>query len=201
MLPNSAVEAQGTRYSITDMGLGVAHDINNSAQVVGEWVPDSVAFHGGFYWDKNRGRENVVILNENSGILSINDSGEAVLSNAGKHPPKGFIWDSTNGGIKEIFIFPKAINNSGYVTGYTGDGPGGGDLAVVWDETNGIQAIGGGINGNGLDINDSGQVAGKMNAGGILKGFIWDNSNGLQIIPTLGKDSAEGEAEGINNSG
>ena len=37
VLPNSDVEGQVARYSITDIGLGIAYDINNNGQVVGQY--------------------------------------------------------------------------------------------------------------------------------------------------------------------
>jgi probable HAF family extracellular repeat protein len=190
VLPGNDVEGQVTRYSITDLGPGIAQDINNNSQVVGTWYPDPSG--GGpkcFYWDSIRGRENIDLP---GAFESINDSGEAVSSTR-------YIWNSTDGEIEEIPIFPRAINNFRHVVGWTGGGPGGGDMAVVWDDTNGIQAIDGGINGNGLDVNDVGKVVGRMSADGQLNGFIWDSSNGLQIIPTLGGNSAE--ANSINNLG
>jgi probable HAF family extracellular repeat protein len=185
------------QYIVTDLGDGIAFDINNNGQVVGTWEHPQGGGES-FYWDSIRGRENID-LGGSGGFLGINDVGEAIQNNLGGHPPKGRIWNSITEVVKDIPVFPKAINDSAYVTGWTGGGPGGGNLAVVWDDTNGIQPVAGGINGIGYDVNDYGEVVGEYSIDGQQYGFIWDSSNGLRNIPTLGGDRAEALA--INNLG
>ena len=187
-----------TEYSITDLGPGIAMDINQSGQVVGQYSPDGLR-NSGFYWDSATGRENVDIDGDD-GFLGINDNGEAVQLDYGS-PPTSRIWNSSNGITEEVPIFGRAINDSRSVTGWITGGPSLEDTtAVVWDETNGVQAIGGGIEGSGRDINDYGQVAGiAANSTGAFDAFLWDEINGLHYIPTLG--GTTGGAYGINNLG
>jgi hypothetical protein len=56
LAPGSIIAQQ---YTITDLGPGIAMDINNRGQVAGNFQPDPPSSEMGFYWDSVRGRENI----------------------------------------------------------------------------------------------------------------------------------------------
>jgi probable HAF family extracellular repeat protein len=190
----SLVSTSGaTNYIVTDLGPGVARDINNLGQVVGSYFPSPLGFQKGFFWDSIGGRENLD-FGQNSGFESINDSGEAVCW-GWPLSAKGLLWNSTTGVTIDIPIWPQAINNARQVAGVSEN-----FFSAIWDSGNGVQVFGDGRNDQPWDINDYGQVVGAMaTSTGIVHGFIWDDLNGLQDIGTLGGYSVV--AHSINNIG
>jgi len=103
------------------------------------------------------------------------------------------------------YSYATGINENNQVVGHSGDSVNF-DRAFIWDDVNGMQALGMLGDGNfsyAYGINDSGQVAGAayIDAGGYeSRAFTWDSVNGMQSLGTL-DDGSFSEGDAINNNG
>jgi probable HAF family extracellular repeat protein len=117
----------------------------------------------------------------------------------------GYLW-TPSGGMQVLpnlggqTVNPRAINDSGQVTGWTTPGTA---QAFLWTAAGGVQTLaslpGGGTYSQGLSINASGQVAGSAaDSLGGSRAVRW-TAAGVQDLGTPGTGDAV--AYGINDSG
>ena len=83
--------------------------------------------------------------------------------------------------------FAFAINRDGWITGYWGNGIiGPGNAAIIWKPDGSMVNLNddlSGINSQGLDINDLGQVTGWFGSISSPQPFIWDNGQVISDAP------------------
>lgn len=183
MVPLAAIP----QYELINLGtLGGdyshASGINNSGQIVGR----STALDGstsGFYWDEIQGMQK--IAPSYSRAISINDSGQAVVTNSSTL----WIWDEDNGlttAVPNLFN-PHDMNNSGRVVGTLNGSP------FFWDPVTGLYMLSWGGN-SALGINDLGQIVGRRGSSAVL----WGETNELTtVLSDLGDNSLSRD---INNN-
>lgn len=191
-------------YSITDLGLGIAQDINDSGQVVGGLGTFQQQPLVPFLWSKNEGFTELGTFGGNYGIAQgINNLGQVVgaaTNTSGDY--LAFLWNETTGLIDlgtltspEVPFredFATAINDSGQVVGssfiYTG---------FLWTQSTGITEIPIYFPG---DINNLGQVVGSSGTPGSgTEAELWSESTGTTILPSFG--GYYSDASGINDLG
>jgi probable HAF family extracellular repeat protein len=189
-------------YQITDLGVGGAHGINDSGQVVG----------GEGLWDPTNGWQDLGTLPgyDFSIAYGINNSGQVVgYSEDAVGNIEAFLWDATNG-MQDLGHLPGfnyswayGINNSGQVVGGSGIIGTSFSHAFLWDASSGMQDLGtlGGNAGWAYGINSNGQVVGESRtASDAFHAFLWDATNGMQDLGIL-RGYSQSYADGINNSG
>ena len=179
-----------------DLGGTVAHDINDSGQVVG--TSDVGGTHA-VLWDPVIGMQDIA-----GGIAhGINNGGQVV----GESNSHAFLWDQI-GGTQDLGVLSGRItsiaydiNEAGQVVGWSGgNSP---DRAILWDPVEGIQNLGtlwAPVYGDGQSfaygINNDGQVVGQVQWGGgpsNCTAFLWDSVEGMrQIDGSLAYDINEG---------
>lgn len=171
----------GTLGGTNSIGLG----INSRGQVTGmddsEGVPPRT-----FLWDPVIGIRDLGNLggsNISSFGNDINDSGQVTGASTIDVGLRAFLWDPATGmqdlGTLGGFNSHGAgINAFGQVTGWSTTATGGGG-AFVWDPVTGMQDLNrmippgsGWILGQGLAINDTGQITGSGSFGGVERGFL-----------------------------
>lgn len=188
----------GTRYLGTLPGdtSSYAYGINNSGQVVGYSVG---RWYRAFVWDAIHGIQELQISGrEMSFAYGINDSSQVVGYTATASGfTSAFIWDQI-GGIRDIGLnYAWAINSKGQVAGELNG------HASVWNSDGTVLDLGtlpGCTNSVATSINDSGEVAGYSYAsGGILRGFLWRPSSGMQEL--IGIGGSNSKAWGVNVGG
>ncbi len=130
----------------------------------------------------------------------INDSGQIVgfsnlVSTTNRH---GFVYNG--GALTDLGIigsatdtYAYAINNSGQIVGNSGNAPFISDGTTMTDLTSVL-----GSSSDGYAINDSGAIAGQMNAGGGIHAFVYSGSTLIDIGALM---SGNSYAFGINDSG
>ena len=113
----------------------------------------------------------------NSSARGINNNGVVYgVSDVDEHTKGVFLWDAENG-MRPIITWstyygdtwePRAINDSGWIVGFTVDGITDQQRAFVWDPAEGFSFLG---YGAAWDINNAGQITGDLFAGGPL---LWN---------------------------
>lgn len=193
--------AYGVPYGIVDLGPGGAYGINEAGQVVGFSATTGRAF----LWDDGAMSSLETLGDEWSAAYAINQASQVVgTSPTGAGIPHAFLREDVVMADLGILGGPVSgahgINDAGEVVGYSDFA-----IAFIWDEANGMRAIGTLSDDNPLSvanaINNSGQVVGySATESGPVHAFVWDETNGIQDIGTLpGYDSSG--AYGINDSG
>ena len=145
-----------TELAGMDTWSSVAYDINNVSQVVG-CAGNSYDDCYAFLWSADAG---VTVIAEHADARALNDRGQVVgVTQAGQM----FLW-AANQGLAVIpkpdgcnGILPTGISNDGVVVGCL-DVDGRGE-AFAWTAENGFTTLGEGM---AFDINDSGQIAGRL---------------------------------------
>jgi probable HAF family extracellular repeat protein len=192
-------------YSVIDLGtLGgdvtTPYDINERGQIVGEsQTGDGTKTHA-FLWDPTTGMHDLGTLGGSSSAKSINDLGEVVGWSAipGLSSGLGFVW-RRGAGLRVLPPLPgqtssraAAINNHGQIVGWSK-----GTAPTFYTPTlwagNDVVNLGtvGGQSAEARDVNDRGQVLGKV--GSILAGpsVIWENG-AITEIGSLGQTDSSG---------
>ena len=99
--------------------------------------------------------------------------------------------------------FASAINRDDWITGYWGnDIVGPGNAAIIWKPDGSMVNLNddlAGINSQGLDINDFGQVTGWFGSITSPQAFVWDNGQVIELPLIPGGSTSKGR--GINNLG
>ena len=168
-----------------DLGGTVAHDINDSGQVVG--TSDVGGTHA-VLWDPVTGMQDIA-----GGIAhGINNGGQVV----GESNSHAFLWDQI-GGTQDLGVLSGRItsiaydiNDAGQVVGWSGGNST--DRAVLWDPIEGIQNLGtlwfapeGFGKSFAYGMNNNGQVVGQVIYGSSPSdsvAFLWDSVDGMQQI-------------------
>ena len=185
-----------------DESQGIA--INNAGQVVGNLHRQGDGYYTPFLWDSLNGMR---VIGDHATPFAINDAGQVVgQATALSNDYCAFLWDETNG-MQDLgtlsdnsYSGAYSINNLGQVVGYSFIYDVFDDQAWIWDNVNGMREIGGGAM-EGYDINNHGQVVGRMRTStGDAHAFLWDAVNGIQDLGTL-HDWEYSDAQGINDFG
>jgi len=138
------------------------------------------------------------------GAIDINDQGQVTGSSLGPAGQDAFTWSAKDGFV-QLGRFPTAyymeaiaINESGVVAGnaWWEDGTA---RPVIWTQAGQAQDIG--VSGAAQGMNDLGHVVGYASPpgySGIGEAFLWDATNGVTMLGTLGGTSSL--ANGVNKS-
>ncbi len=188
--------------------IGWAYDINNRGQIVGDLV-FSEGGGGGYRYTPADGVKGTAAKVEYLGymqVTALNDAGDVVgigYDVAGRNEP---VLCMDEGGMTPLprpadgrFWWPKAINNSGKVAGFTTNNwaP---TEAVLYEPGEGVQLLGFlkatiDAKSYGNDVNDAGQVVGQSTATRFAD-HAFRYAGGMQDLGTLGGDRSS--ATGIN---
>jgi len=171
--------ATSPAYTITDLGtLGGspnqsrAYGINNCGTTVGDSLPPASSFNHAFY-KKGATMTDIPSLGAEGSAYSLNSFGYTVGYSSASIGQRAFLWhDDDDDGISD----PGELNNF----------------------------LPAGAIGVAYEINDSNRVVGLVDASGGSSlsdsAFVWDATNGLQILPGVTGLSPT-RALGINNAG
>jgi probable HAF family extracellular repeat protein len=187
------------RWVITDLGPGVAVDINERGQVVGG---------GAWIWQKGEKAQLGTLGGPSSSVRAINNAGQVIGGSLTRKPAKGhsFLWQ--NG--KMIDLAPLgaiAINDRGQVVGAASTASGN-SHAFLW-ENGKLRDLGslGGPTSGAVAINNHGQIVGsadtKMkdrNGTSISHAFLWEKGK-MRDLGTLGRGYTNCGAADINERG
>lgn len=186
--------ACAAQYKMVDLGTYVkSMDLNENGQVVGI-VRDIQNYNPhAFIWDSVNGiRELKGLEGMKCGAMGINDSGQVVGWLDVQNESHMFLWDEKNGlndlgtfGVRNIC--PIGINNSGQIIGRydTSDWL---SVSFIWDQTNNQRHdIASTLSEDYVltQINDQGQVLGKIYGQDEITPFLWDGECDLQTNPSL----------------
>jgi probable HAF family extracellular repeat protein len=185
-LPLLRGQAQSVTYSITDLGtLGgtesKANGISNCGRVVGESSVTTSGLLHPFIWHDDDGdgvsdpgeMDDLGTFAGGTGTAyAVNASGSAVGNSLAANGPHTFLWHDNNGnGTSD----PGELQDLGTLPGDY--------ISTAWD------------------INDSSQLVGQSeNTDFEAHAFVWNQSAGMQQLPTLNQIEPT-VARGINNSG
>lgn len=214
-------ESSGMRelVALYSGGASWARSINATGQVAGVSHTADGQIRG-VIWDADGGIQSVgtFVGGDFSEGFAINDNG-LVVGRAGlfgvASPSQAFVWDSTSG-IQPVGpsygpggSTAYGVNNLGCVAGSFRTG--GGIHAFRWTESGGIEDLGGpsgqwGVWGEGVGINDAGQVVGWSKlADDTFRGLLWEPNGDMLDLNDLLDESGAGwtlaSAQGINNLG
>jgi len=205
LLASVAVASSGggtqvqARWAITDLGAGIAADINERSQVVGG---------GAFIWKDGKKTQLGTLGGPSSSAARINDQGQVIGGSLTRKPARGhaFIWQDgkmtdlgTLGGRRSG---ARALNNRGQVVG-SSTTTSGREHAFLWQKGK-MRDLGtlGGPNSIALALNEHGQVVGSSDtASGHQHAFLWQKGK-MRDLGTLGGAYAAGSgAVAINERG
>ena len=171
--------ATSPAYTITDLGtLGGspnqsrAYGINNCGTTVGDSMPPASSFNHAFY-KKGATMTDIPSLGAEGSGYSLNSFGYTVGYSNASIGQRAFLWhDDDDDGVSD----PGELNNF----------------------------LPAGAIGVAYEINDSNRVVGLVDTSGGSSlsdsAFVWDSTNGLQILPGVTGLSPT-RAQGINNAG
>jgi len=202
---NAADGVQPLQQPGAYQGTGAALAINNPGQVAGiSWFRDgSDAWTlRGYLWTPGSGFQP---LSDSSPSIpyGINDSGQVTGQVGEGASARAFLW-SQSGGMQDLGTLPgggasggSAVNASGQVAGWAYDSAN--TLhGIRWTAAGDMQDLGG-TNTLAMGITDSGAVIGKTDVNGSERGFLWTETNGMQILPgtTYGAHALGINAKGL----
>ena len=209
--------AQAQEYDFYDLGtlggsLSQAYAVNDAGQVVGWSMINSNPNQAqAFLWDTDSGLVNLgtAMGVSFSSAYGISESGQiAGEAYFGGSAPHAFYWDGSSitnlqtlGGARS---YAYGVNDAGQVVGKA-QASSGDYQPFYWDTgLSGMQPLQN-ATGRAQAINNAGQVTGSFEtaageAGGFDRAFVWDNTNGVQILQP---SEAEKEtfAQAINGQG
>lgn len=186
----------------------LAHDINNSSQVVG-YSRTSLGEYHAFLWSAKKGMIDLGTLGGNeSQARAINDRGQVIgISRIATGEWRAFLWTSKSGMVNlgsfggETFALD--INNQGVVVGYSMDGSGT-ILPFRWSTADGMESLaipGNNSYGIARGINNSGEIVGSgypyPPPPTEQHGFFWTEKDGMVDLGSL--DNSWTEARKINS--
>ena len=184
-------EASALNYTVTNLSLSYANDINNSGQVVG-----SLQTPNGIWPFLNNNGTRSMLDSSTGTATSINNSGRSVgtistwVNNGvyrGDYDRATILPGMNLGTLGGNYSYASAINDVGQVAGYSTTTPG--EVhATLWSggATNDLGTLGG-TTSIANDINNSGRVVGFSSLAGdsISHAFFYNNVT-MQDIGTLG---------------
>src|SRR6202140_1939311 len=172
-----------------------ASGINNSGAVVGLSFTSTYMQHG-FLWTQGGGMQDLtpdLTSNVGATAMAINSSNQVTgyyVPN-GSSSTQGFLWTQAGGlqSLGSAGTLAYDINDSGTVVGQT-PAANGNRHAFSWTQARGIKNLGtlGGGQSSALSINSRGWIVGTSltNSGtGLLHGFLWTPSGGMQDFTAL----------------
>jgi len=195
--PNGGLQWLGTLGNYPS----AANAVNASAAVVG--ISHNVAQQAhAFLWTQATGMQDLtpdVISPLGSVATGINSSNEVVgyYYPDGSTKVEGFTWTQA-GGLQNLGpagTLPMAISDSGTVVGQAPNAAGQ-KRAFSWTQSGGMVDLGtlGGGSSTALGINDKGWIVGtsltSATTGGLVHGFLWTPSAGIQDFTTLANFAA-----------
>jgi probable HAF family extracellular repeat protein len=192
-------------YTLTDLGKGLASDINSSGQVAGTDYYSSPV--GAILWTGTTPAILGSLLGGAfSGVSGLNDTGQVIGTSSltGGEMRHATIWNGTAvtdlgtlGGSSSSAI---GINNSGQVVGWSHTS---GDLSVhatVWSGATltDLGTLAGGMYSEARDINSSGEIVGVSSSGVRNLATVWSRGS-VSSLGTLG--GLHSYANSVNDSG
>jgi probable HAF family extracellular repeat protein len=192
-------------YEIIDLGAATggiestARGINDSGQVVGEWI--EIGSTHAFLWDRGQVTDLGMLGSGPTAVaFGINNSGQIT----GGSFDSAFLWEngvmSRLGTVGYQASVGKAINASGDVAGYASNTNqpshsfiyhNGAMTEILAPTTGSVLAYG---------ISDARQVVGTYAGASSLRAFIWQDGVTTDLISVFGEENG-GVAWGVNNLG
>ena len=150
--------------------------------------------NGTFRWSGAYGINNI---GQVVGFWDDNDNGGLYISSFSWMPGTGFDRVEGISGRFRGETVARAVNNNGEVTGLNTDSVSAG---FVWNRLDGMLRIGSTSHSCGRDINDAGDVVGRMHhpGGNTLGAFYWNRTSGVTMMTD---PTQSAYANRINNNG
>jgi len=193
-------QAALVEYHITDLGIGIGWDVNESGDVIYGGPAPNIS---GFLWSDGT---QTPLLSLNIGFGAINDHGEIVgnIENAIGHF-RASIW--RNGVIEQLGTLggPASsgygINNAGHVAGlsYLPGGQVADRRAFLWNgsEMINLGVLPGDEYSEAEDLNEQDQVVGTSVGGGTSRGFLYSDG----VMKDVGSLGGHTRAWALNDLG